>query len=245
MRSRDGSVADLLVSLDQALRLAGKRWYLFGAQAAILYGAARLTADVDVTVDVGDRPVRELLNALDAGGFGARFPFDDAFIATTRVLPLVHERSGLPVDVVLAGAGLEQVMLERVRLVDVRDATIPVVAPDDLIVLKILAGRPKDLEDVESLLAAGSVDDLAQARETLRLLEQALDESDLVPRLEESLRRAARSTRKGPILDGPSSRRAKAPSKVTEPTSPTPASDPSKSSGRPRSAPKPSRQRRR
>ena len=30
----------------------GARWHLFGAQAAIVHDAARLTADVDVTVDL-------------------------------------------------------------------------------------------------------------------------------------------------------------------------------------------------
>ena len=43
-------VADLLADLSHALEGLGVRWYLFGAQAAIVHGAARLTADVDVTV---------------------------------------------------------------------------------------------------------------------------------------------------------------------------------------------------
>lgn len=43
-------VLDLFVDLGAALDTAGIAWYLFGAQAAILHGAARLTADVDVTV---------------------------------------------------------------------------------------------------------------------------------------------------------------------------------------------------
>jgi hypothetical protein len=39
----------LLADLTAALDSARVPWFLFGAQAAILYGAARLTADVDVT----------------------------------------------------------------------------------------------------------------------------------------------------------------------------------------------------
>jgi hypothetical protein len=38
-----------LRDLSTAFGAIGVRWYWFGAQAAILYGAARLTADVDVT----------------------------------------------------------------------------------------------------------------------------------------------------------------------------------------------------
>jgi hypothetical protein len=40
-------VVELLAGLDTALQSLGIRWYLFGAQAAIVHGAARLTADVD------------------------------------------------------------------------------------------------------------------------------------------------------------------------------------------------------
>ena len=37
---------DLKTVFDQV----SSRWYVFGAQAAIMHGAARLTADVDTTV---------------------------------------------------------------------------------------------------------------------------------------------------------------------------------------------------
>jgi len=43
-------VAELLADLAGALHGLGVSWFLFGAQTAILHGAARLTADVDVTV---------------------------------------------------------------------------------------------------------------------------------------------------------------------------------------------------
>jgi hypothetical protein len=47
-------VADLLRDLSRAFAEFGVPWYLFGAQAALLYGAARLTADVDVTVRLSE-----------------------------------------------------------------------------------------------------------------------------------------------------------------------------------------------
>ena len=64
MSSSPQPVADLLADLARGLRALGVRWFLFGAQAAILHGAARLSADVDVTVDLGTRSSRELVDAL-------------------------------------------------------------------------------------------------------------------------------------------------------------------------------------
>ena len=42
--------ADLLVSLAAVLSKLQARWYVFGAQAVILWGRPRLMADIDVTV---------------------------------------------------------------------------------------------------------------------------------------------------------------------------------------------------
>ena len=84
-------VVELLAALGTALDAASVRWYLFGAQAALLYGAARLTADVDVTVDLGDRPTSVLLDPLASAGFELRVPDAAGFVERTRVLPLVHQ----------------------------------------------------------------------------------------------------------------------------------------------------------
>ena len=40
--------------------------------------------------------------------------FSDAFVRSTRVLPLIHIESSMPLDVVLAGPGLEEQFLDRV-----------------------------------------------------------------------------------------------------------------------------------
>jgi hypothetical protein len=54
-------VADLLSDASAGFRSIAVPWYLFGARAAILYGVARLTADVDVTVRLPDSTTNALL----------------------------------------------------------------------------------------------------------------------------------------------------------------------------------------
>jgi hypothetical protein len=44
-------LVETLRSLRASFDALGLRWYVFGAQAAILHGVARATADIDVTVD--------------------------------------------------------------------------------------------------------------------------------------------------------------------------------------------------
>jgi hypothetical protein len=192
------SIASVLHAFGRAANQARARWYLFGAQAVALYGVPRTTADVDITVVTEDFTAGHLLAPLRRAGFQATVS-DPAFVARTRVLPLVHQRTGLPVDVVLAGPGLEEEFVARVRMVDVGRRPIPVIAPEDLVVVKLLAGRVKDLEDVRALLARSDLAiDRRRVGETVAVLEALLGRSDLHRELAklEPRRRRQRSPRR-------------------------------------------------
>ena len=146
-----------------------------------LHGFPRTTADLDLTIDLGALTPRALVSELSKAGFSPRFD-DDEFIALTRVIPVVHRGTKLPIDLVIAGPGLEQQFLDEVQLQRVGARRVPVLSPENLIVTKLLAARPKDLEDVRELIASrASSLDHRRIEELLTLLEQALDQSDLVP----------------------------------------------------------------
>jgi hypothetical protein len=205
-------LADALAALGGALGAIRVRWYLFGAQAALLYGAARLTADVDVTVQIGGRDAADLVRTLEQAGFRLRVRDVEGFVAKTRVLPFVHAGSGLPVDIVLAGPGLEEQFLRRRRRRAIEGVTAYVASPEDVIVMKVLAGRGKDEDDTMAILAAQSRLNLGRIRTTLAALERALGQSDLRPRFERLLARvrptsAARSGRRRRGKRTPASRR--------------------------------------
>jgi hypothetical protein len=186
------AVADVCAGIERAFGPLGVRWYVFGAQAAILFGVRRLTADIDVTVDPGGRATTELVAALAQHGFELRVQNADEFIRATRVVPLRHAASGFPVDLVLAGPGFEDRFFARAITVTIGDVRVPVPRVEDVIVMKVLAGRPKDVEDVVSMLVANDVD-VDAVRADLRELEQLLDQSDLTPVLEAAVRRADRA----------------------------------------------------
>ncbi|CAN5869722.1 hypothetical protein BH11MYX4_BH11MYX4_59780 [soil metagenome] len=189
-------VDEALADLARAFDTLGVGWFLFGAQAAIIYGSTRVTEDIDVTVALGDHPPKALAAALARAGFTHRFGDSAAFVEKTRVLPVVHGPTGMPVDVVLAGPGLEELFLRRRRRHRRGGASIPVASPEDLIVMKLLAGRPRDLEDVRAVLRGqGEKLDLGSLVETLRLLEEALAQDDLQPLLARLRREASRSVR--------------------------------------------------
>jgi hypothetical protein len=181
-------VTSALLDLSTAFASLRARWFVFGAQAVIAAGVPRLTADVDVTVEIAGDGLPSLLDALQRNGFALRDVGEDvtAFIGATRVVPAAHTSSGIPIDIVLAGAGLEQEMLERVQPRTIRGVEIPFIATADLIALKVLAGRGKDLDDVRALLRASPADlSIDEARARVAQLADLLEDSSLLAQFDE------------------------------------------------------------
>jgi len=185
--SRRGAVNEVLRNFAAAMQEQRLRWYLFGAQAAIIWGSPRLSADVDVTADIEASALDDSIHTLDRHGFDL-VASDPDFMERTPVLPFLHRASRIPLDVVLAGPGLEDEFLQRAISTDVNGTLIPVISPEDLIVTKILAGRPKDIEDIRGVLHERRASlDLERIRAVLALLERALGQSDLSPVFEGEL----------------------------------------------------------
>lgn len=181
------ALGDALRALASELESRGLRWFVFGAQAVAVRGAPRATQDLDVTVEIERAELSALVESLAARGISHRYPdLADELLAAGAVLPLVHS-SGMEIDLVVAGSGLEALALERATCVTIDGVEAPVAHATDLVVMKILAGRGKDLDDVRALLASGDVD-VDVARDLVMQLEEALGQSDLLPRLEEALR---------------------------------------------------------
>lgn len=174
---------ELLEALSAVLDRWG-RWYLFGAQAVVAYGVPRFSADVDVTVELAPDEPERFVRDMKASGFTLRVD-DPEFVRRTRVMPFVHVATGMPLDVVLAGSGIEDEFLGRAKTTHIGGADVPLIDVADLVIAKILAGRPKDIEDARSLCRLrGSSVDRRRVLRLLRLLEEALGQSDLVSAFE-------------------------------------------------------------
>ena len=167
-----GGFEDALARLVAAFQGRGVPYALIGGLAVAAWGAPRATEDIDVLADVS--PSADLDRALRAAGFEAewrRGTSDDPIPLLLRL----RSRSGPELDVICASRAWEREILTRsIQLRLGQDLAVPVVALEDLIVLKLLAGGPADLTDVADLLGrAGPLPDLdkqAAARGVLDLL---------------------------------------------------------------------------
>ena len=139
---------------------------------------------MDLVPHEPERFVREM----EAAGFALRVE-DPGFVRRTRVMPFVHVATAMPLDVVLAGSGLEDEFLDRARATDLGGISVPLIDPEDLMIAKVLAGRPKDIDDARGVWRLhGRALDAGRIRRILRLLEEALSQSDLLSGFESIVR---------------------------------------------------------
>jgi hypothetical protein len=182
------AAVDLIAALSPVLDRWG-RWYIFGAQAVIAHGVPRLSADVDVTLGIGESDTRRFVEDMQRSGFDPLV--DDAdFIRRTHVIPFVHRATAMPLDVVLASSGLEEEFLERATRMDLGGVVAPLIDAEDLVIAKVIAGRPKDIDDARGVWKVrGRSLDAYRIERILRMLEEALSQSDLLSSFE-AIRRA-------------------------------------------------------
>lgn len=178
----------LTARLATALDAAGLAYMVIGGQAVLLYGDPRLTADVDVTLGVDPARVGEVLRV--CADLGLTPPADaEAFVAETLVLPVTDEETGLGVDFIFSYEGYERSAIARATTVRMGGTAVRFVSVEDLVVLKVVAGRPRDLDDVAGVLVRQPSLDATYVRRWLVAFEEAVDRP-LVSVFDEALRGA-------------------------------------------------------
>ena len=174
----------LLGKLARGLDLRGIPYMLIGGQAVLLYGEPRLTRDVDVTLGVGPEKLSVILDLVRESEWQVLTGSPADFVAKTLVLPCLDSPSGIRVDLIFSFSAYERQAIGRARVVPVAGTAIRYAAVEDLIIHKIVAGRPRDLEDVRSILLKNPALDVDYVRRWLGEFEAAQVEY-LLARFEE------------------------------------------------------------
>ena len=153
---------------------------IIGGVAASLLGRPRLTEDIDVLMILNRREWAPFLEAGREFGFVPRI--DDAldFADSSRVLLVLHQPSGIPIDIVLGALPLEDEIVRGARSVEVSGVRLPLPAPESIVVMKAIARRARDIADIEGILEAHDQLDLAWIRTRLTEFDQALGRTDLL-----------------------------------------------------------------
>jgi Nucleotidyltransferase of unknown function (DUF6036) len=189
--SGEGRFLDALRAVRDGLEQLDLPWVIIGGVAVIARGVPRFTADIDATVWVGTVDPERILDVLGRQQLAPRIEHAAAFAREHQVLLLRHTPSGVPLDVSLAALPFEQEAIQLGQECDYAGVQIRVARAEDLVVYKLVAARPRDLDDAEKLLSLhGPALDIARIGRLVREFSDALEDSSRVETFERLLRKA-------------------------------------------------------
>jgi len=153
---------------------------VMGGIAVRAYGIPRPTYDVDFTAALPRERLADFYTEAEELGYTVPEPYKTGWVDRVANMPVVKVRlhvedRGIDVDVFLAESPFQQQVLERRRREQVGDRAMWMVSPEDLILLKLLARRPRDLADIgDVLFTQGQLDEdyLRQWAEQLGVLDE-------------------------------------------------------------------------
>lgn len=162
-----------------ALAEVRRKGVVIGGVAVGAHGIARTTKDVDAATSVDNETLEAFCEAAAAHGLQPRRPDYLTFARQNRILLLRDTNSETDVDLSLVLTPFEFLSIERAQLRDVGGLMVPVATPEDLIVMKLVAGREHDILDVREVIDMNRDLDLKHIRRWLREFDDALDNPGL------------------------------------------------------------------
>ena len=143
-----------LARLAQLFQKTNVDYAVLGGVAVSYYGEPRLTWDVNVNILLRKDQVDTFLAVAHKQGFTPRVPNVKELLKKTGVIPMSYvdgEEEG-HCDLIVAQNALEISGIRRASVRQIGKSQIKLIACEDLILHKIASNRPRDREDLLSIL---------------------------------------------------------------------------------------------
>ena len=142
----------------------GVRYLVVGGVALVLHGVLRLTADLDLFVDLAEDNAAKFLKALKTLGYKPKLPVDPSKLAdpivrsewvnkkNMKVFSFIQSKDDYKIiDVFVTEPIPFEEAYKRRQKIKANDVSISVISADDLIALKKASGRDQDIADLKML----------------------------------------------------------------------------------------------
>jgi hypothetical protein len=148
------STLDLIVAQIERMAI---EYVVMGGLAVRAYSIPRATEDVDFTLALSGERLAEFLRTLESEDFEVPEPYQKGWVDEVKGLKLVKVKRyvvgrTIDVDLFLADSDYQDEVLRRKCLADVEGRRYWIASAEDLVLLKLVAGRPRDLIDVADVL---------------------------------------------------------------------------------------------
>ncbi|MGD8414584.1 MAG: nucleotidyl transferase AbiEii/AbiGii toxin family protein [Candidatus Latescibacterota bacterium] len=179
-------VSTLIAGVTRELRATQIDFMLIGGQAVLLHGRPRATEDIDLTLAADPSRLDDVLMVCKALELEVLADDVETFVRQSFVLPAADEQTGIRVDFIFSSTGYERTAIARADIVEVESESVPFAAVEDLIILKLIAGRGVDIEDVKTIVRRKEAEiDWVYVTDWIRRFRQIEGHEDLEDRLDE------------------------------------------------------------
>ncbi len=173
--------AELLSRIARALREAKLPYMIIGGQAVLIYAEPRLTRDIDIALGISIEEYSQLDIVCKRCGFKKLINHGSTFVRETNVLPVVDVKSNTRIDFIFSDTSYERAAIQKANTILIDGTKVKVAQPEDVIIHKMIAGRPRDLEDVSSILIKQKKMNIKYIRKILKDFEEHLGISYIRP----------------------------------------------------------------
>jgi hypothetical protein len=160
---------------------------IVGGIAASVLGRPRLTRDIDALALLPEEAWSRAVESAAKHGIVPRIPDALAFARRSRVLLMRHTRSAIDLDIIFGGLPFEQSAIERATTHAIAGLSVRLPRVEDLLIMKAVARRPKDLEDIRGLLDAHPEADVDEVRSFVSDFAAASGMADMLGELDKLL----------------------------------------------------------
>lgn len=171
------------------------RGVIIGGIAVSLMSRPRVTRDIDALIWLAEEKWAAFLAAGGPFGFEPRLPDALPFARQSRMLLVRHRATAIDIDITLGALPFERETLDRATKVRLAGMIVPLATPEDLIVMKAVANRERDHQDIDGLLVAYPDLDVARVRRLVAEFAATLDSPELVADIERRLKERNRRGR--------------------------------------------------
>ena len=150
----------LEIALQTVVAVLNERKILYavmGGLAVRVYAIPRFTNDVDLTISIDRQELPLLFDAFRAVGIEIPPPFRAGWLDSVAGLPLFkadlfQDERSIEIDIFVSETEFQHSLILRRKKIETPAGEIWFVTPEDLILLKLIASRPRDLIDVQDIL---------------------------------------------------------------------------------------------
>jgi hypothetical protein len=144
------ALVDAYKKIVKFLNSGGYNYIVIGGIAASTIGEPRITADIDVDIVINNEDVPHFLNKAIKAGF--KVPMKKCIESAQQMGVFQISFGDYHIDFIIASTDLETQACQRRRSIQLHGVKAFFPSPEDLILMKIIPGREKDLLDAKGII---------------------------------------------------------------------------------------------